>query len=62
MKDENIYLEYKVPQNHNIKLLDKEKKYLSQKFSFEIMLIALASGKKCVFHSHKDKKYRYYDP
>ena len=26
------------------------------------MLIALASGKKCVFHSHKDRKYRHYDP
>ena len=35
---------------------------LSQKFSCEILFNLLSSGEKCVFHYHKDRKYRYYDP
>ena len=62
MKDENVYLAYKEQQNKNINLLDKEKILLSQKFSCEILLVTLASGEKCVYHYHKNRKYRYYDP
>jgi hypothetical protein len=35
---------------------------LSQRFSCEILFNLLASGEKCVFHAHKERKYRYYDP
>ena len=35
---------------------------LSQRFSCEILFNLLASGEKCVFGAHKDRKYRYYDP
>ena len=35
---------------------------LSQRFSCEILFNLLASGEKCVFHFHKDRKYRFYDP
>ena len=35
---------------------------LSQRFSCEILFNLLSSGEKCIFHSHKDRKYRYYDP
>ena len=35
---------------------------LSQRFSCEILFNLLSSGEKCVFHYHKDRKYRYYDP
>ena len=36
--------------------------FISQRFSCEILLHLLSSGEKCIFHSHKDRKYRYYDP
>ena len=35
---------------------------LSQRFSCEILFNLLSSGEKCIYHSHKDRKYRYYDP
>ena len=35
---------------------------LSQRFSCEILYNLLASGEKCIYHYHKDRKYRYYDP
>jgi len=35
---------------------------LSQRFSCEILFNLLSSGEKCIFHDHKDRKYRYYDP
>ena len=35
---------------------------LSQRFSCEILFDLLSSGEKCVYHNHKDRKYRYYDP
>ena len=35
---------------------------LSQKFSCEILFNLLSSGEKCIFHYHKDRKYRFYDP
>ena len=35
---------------------------LSQRFSCEILFNLLSSGEKCVFHFHKERKYRYYDP
>ena len=35
---------------------------LSQRFSCEILYDLLASGEKCIYHYHKDRKYRYYDP
>jgi hypothetical protein len=35
---------------------------LSQRFSCEILFNLLASGEKCVFGAHKERKYRYYDP
>jgi len=37
-------------------------KFLCQRFSCEILFLLLSSGEKCVFHDHKDRKYRYYDP
>ena len=36
--------------------------FLSQRFSCEILFNLLASGEKCVFGAHKERKYRYYDP
>ena len=35
---------------------------LSQRFSCEILFNLLSSGEKCIYHNHKDRKYRYYDP
>ncbi len=35
---------------------------MSQRFSCEILFNLLASGEKCIYQSHKDRKYRYYDP
>ena len=35
---------------------------LSQRFTCEILFNLLSSGEKCIFHNHKDRKYRYYDP
>ena len=35
---------------------------LSQRFSCEILFNLLSSGEKCIYHHHKDRKYRYYDP
>ena len=35
---------------------------LSQRFSCEILFNLLSSGEKCVYHFHKDRKYRFYDP
>jgi hypothetical protein len=35
---------------------------LSQRFSCEILFDLLSSGEKCIYHYHKDRKYRYYDP
>ena len=35
---------------------------LSQRFSCEVLFNLLSSGEKCIHHSHKDRKYRFYDP
>ena len=37
-------------------------KLISQRFSCEILFNLLSTGEKCIFHYHKDRKYRYYDP
>ena len=35
---------------------------LNQRFSSEILFKLLSSGENCIYHNHKDRKYRYYDP
>ena len=33
---------------------------LNQRFSCEILLNLLSSGERCIYHNHKDRKYRFY--
>ena len=62
MKNENDnYLEFKGQQIQNENKLNMSQ-LLSQRFSCEILYNLLASGEKCIYHYHKDRKYRYYDP
>ena len=35
---------------------------MNQRFSCETLFNLLSSGEKCIYHYHKDRKYRYYDP
>ena len=35
---------------------------LNQRFSCETLFNLLASGEKCIYQSHKERKYRFYDP
>ena len=60
MKDYNYKLILKDMNDGN---MDKPSMtlFLSQRFSCEILFNLLSSGERCIFHSHKDRKYRYYD-
>ena len=35
---------------------------INQRLSCETLFNLLSSGEKCIYHWHKDRKYRYYDP
>ena len=58
MKEEKDYLKFQGQKEDNPNM----KYYQSQGFSCEVLFNLLSSGEKCIHHSHKDRKYRYYDP
>ena len=59
--ENNNNLEFKGQKEKNQNMINVEQ-FLSQRFSCEILFNLLSSGEKCVYHNHKDRKYRYYDP